>query len=254
MSIINLTPDSFLESSRVQDAGTAVRRVREMLASGATIMDFGAVSTRPGADPVPLETEWERLEPVLSAVAQCWPGQRPFRISVDTTRAEIVRRAFDLVGPLIVNDISAGEDDPSMLLTAGALGLGYVAMHKKGDPHTMDALCEYPHGVVEELLDYFQEFSEAAAEAGVVDWILDPGLGFAKTPAQCWEILERLGEFKVFGRPVLVGAADKRFTAEPTRRITLRYGLPEGDRHLGTALAHSIALGNGADILRVHRI
>ncbi len=135
-----------------------------------------------------------------------------------------------------MNDISAGEDDPAMLQTVADLGLTYIAMHKRGNPRSMDSLCDYPDGIIPELLRYFEEFSRKANALGIRDWILDPGLGFAKTEAQNWEILENLEALKVFGRPILIGAADKRFT--------------RGD----TALAHAVAIAHGADILRVHTL
>ena len=142
MAIVNLTPDSFWEPSRVWDAGVqvdlCVQRIREFAAAGASIIDLGAVSTRPGAAAVPVEEEWRRLEPVLRALA---PAELAVRISIDTTSSEIVRRAFDIIGPFIVNDISAGTDDPFMLPLAARLGLTYVAMHKRGTPSTMDGLC-----------------------------------------------------------------------------------------------------------------
>ena len=229
MAIGNLTPDSFFAPSRVEASG-ALARVGELLAQGADIIDFGAVSTRPGAQDVPVEQEWERLEPVLR---RC---DGSFEFSIDTTSAEIVRRAYALAGPFIVNDISAGEDDPEMLPTVSRLGLKYIAMHKRGNPRTMDSRCEYPEGVVPALVDYFRRFERIAAEKGIGEWILDPGLGFAKTPQQCWEILEQLEAFAPLGRPVLIGAADKRFTAGDTEK------------------AHRTALLHGADILRVHDV
>lgn len=229
MAIVNLTPDSFHAPSRVA-AELARERIRELRAAGADIIDLGAVSTRPGAADVPVEEEWRRLAPVL----RDWDPALPF--SVDTTRAEIVRRVYDCAGPFVVNDISAGEDDPEMLATAGRLGLRYVAMHKRGNPRTMDAQCIYPDGVMTALTAYFRDFSARAEAHGIGDWILDPGLGFAKSPAQNWEILERLGELRRFGRPILVGAADKRFTGGDTER------------------AHRLAIQHGGDILRVHDV
>ena len=169
----------------------------------------------------------------------------PLRISVDTTRAEIVRRVYNTIGPFIVNDISAGEDDPGMLPLVAELGLSYIAMHKRGTPSDMDSFCSYGGDVVQELLEYFSEFSRKAASMGISDWILDPGLGFAKTPAQCWEILERLSEFKVFGRPVLIGAADKRFTRQVPPHIASWYfsnaidAGPLGDEHEPSAAGGS---------------
>ena len=228
MGIINLTPDSFFPDSRcsVQDAAA---RIARMLDDGADIIDIGAVSTRPGAGDVGTEEEWRRLSPVL-------PMLEGVRFSVDTTSAEIVRRVFREAGPFIVNDISAGWDDPEMLPAVAGLGLEYVAMHKRGNPRTMDSMCAYPRGVVAELAGYFQNFADRAEALGIRNWVLDPGFGFAKTEEQNLELLERLGEFKTLGRPILVGIADKRFT------------------HGDTEKYHRIALQNGADILRVHDV
>lgn len=228
MGIINLTPDSFFPDSRcsVQDAAA---RIARMLDDGADIIDIGAVSTRPGAGDVGTEEEWRRLSPVL-------PMLEGVRFSVDTTSAEIVRRVFREAGPFIVNDISAGWDDPEMLPAVAGLGLEYVAMHKRGNPRTMDSMCAYPRGVVAELTGYFRNFAGRAEALGIRNWVLDPGFGFAKTEEQNLELLERLGEFKAFGRPILVGIADKRFTHGETEKY------------------HRIALRNGADILRVHDV
>ena len=229
MAIVNLTPDSFFAPSRVR-AEEAQGRIRSLCAAGAEIIDLGAVSTRPGAADVELEEEWRRLEPVVRA----WAA--PALLSVDTTRAEIVRRVYDCAGPFLVNDISAGEDDAQMLATVGRLGLPYVAMHKRGNPRSMDALCEYPAGVVPALVDYFKDFGRKAEDAGIAEWVLDPGLGFAKTAEQNWEILEKLDWLRGFDRPILIGAADKRFTGGDTER------------------AHRLAIRHGADILRVHDV
>lgn len=228
MGIINLTPDSFFPDSRcsVQDAAA---RIARMLDDGADIIDIGAVSTRPGAGDVGTEEEWRRLSPVL-------PMLEGVRFSVDTTSAEIVRRVFREAGPFIVNDISAGWDDPEMLPAVAGLGLEYVAMHKRGNPRTMDSMCAYPRGVVAELTGYFRNFADRAEALGIRNWVLDPGFGFAKTEEQNLELLERLGEFKALGRPILVGIADKRFTHGETEKY------------------HRIALRNGADILRVHDV
>lgn len=276
MAIVNLTPDSFYEPSRVwsDNADAAISRIRKFLADGADIIDLGAVSTRPGAEDVPLEEEWRRLEPVLTALAKlpederpkaalssvtrtdseynggfstryCLPGDTASRaefgngaywISIDTTSAEIVRRAYSVIGNFIVNDISAGIDDADMLPTVASLRLNYIAMHKHGNPRTMDNLTEYPEGIMGELMDYFCNFAARAQELGIHDWILDPGLGFAKTDEQNWEILRNLEALKVFGRPILIGAAEKRFT------------------HGDTAAAHELAIAHGADILRVHTL
>lgn len=234
MGILNLNNDSFFAPSRTASS-EVLERVWKMAADGAAIIDLGAVSTRPGAPDVSLEEEWSRLEPALQLLAD--PSERcGMAISIDTFRSEIVRRAYKVIGPFIVNDISAGEDDPDMLATVGELGLSYVAMHKRGNPRSMDGLCEYPDGVTRALVAYFEDFAAKAQEAGIADWILDPGLGFAKTPRQCWEILENLDGLCSLGRPVLIGAADKRFTG--------------GDNDA----AHTLAAKGGAAILRVHDV
>ena len=229
MGILNLTPDSFWEPSRYG---------YDVLKSYPDILDVGAVSTRPGADPVSLEEEWSRLEPFLKS----WASGELFdtfykpQLSIDTTRAEIVRRAYRIVGPFMVNDISAGEDDPEMLPLVGEVDLPYVAMHKRGNPKTMDGLTGYSEDIIGDIIDYFKGFEVRAEESGIKDWILDPGLGFAKTEEQNWAILEGLERLKIFHRPILIGASNKRFT--------------KGD----TARANTLAVRHGAAILRVHEI
>ncbi len=221
MGIINLTPDSFFEKSRYNFS---------ILKSSADIVDVGAVSTRPGAEDVPPEEEWARLEGFLKN----WHSEKT--LSIDTTRAEIVRRTYDTVGPFIVNDISAGEDDPKMLPLVAELSLPYIAMHKKGNPRTMDFLASADKPIMQTLIEYFEEFNAKAEKMGIKEWILDPGLGFAKTARQNVEIIENLEQLKKFGRPILIGAADKRFT--------------EGN----TEYYHLLSLRHGADILRVHDV
>lgn len=234
MGIINLTPDSFYAPSRVNGAEALSARMADLVSRGCTIFDLGAVSTRPGAEDVPEDEEWRRLRPALR------PAAGAARVSVDTTRASIVRKVYDEIGPFIVNDISAGEDDPVMLQTVAELGLPYIAMHKRGNPRSMDALTDYPEGVTAAVMDYFRAFEARAAEAGVADWILDPGFGFAKTSEQNWQLLRDLPKFKVFGVPVLAGVADKRFTKDPL--------FNGGD----PSLAGRLAVEGGADILRIH--
>lgn len=224
MGIVNLTPDSFFPSSRYN---------MSILDSGADIVDVGAVSTRPGAEDVSLEQEWQRLKPFLGLWKSC---RRGASLSVDTTRSEIVRRVYNEVGPFMVNDISAGEDDSRMLETVGELGLPYIAMHKRGNPRTMDSLADPLTDIILQLKDYFADFERRAASFGISEWTLDPGLGFAKSESQNIEILERLQELAVFGRPILIGAADKRFT------------------HGDTEKYHRLAIRGGAAILRVHDV
>ena len=268
MGVINLTPDSFYGPSRADSSNVSdIReRIRVFIAAGASIIDLGAVSTRPGAAPVPVEDEWMRLAPVLRAIAVSPSsfGLDSATLSIDTTSAEIVRRVYDTVGPFIVNDISAGIDDSSMLKTVGELGLTYVAMHKKGTPQTMDDLTDYPGGVMLELVGYFKVFARMAGDYGIENWILDPGLGFAKTEKQNWEILRKLKKFTLFRRPILVGAAEKRFTKNVPHGIQRWLGSDAardaieqcgvGEDPSGTDIANVLAVANGASILRVHYI
>lgn len=251
MGVVNLTPDSFREDTRAMTAAAVRRRVESLLERGCGIIDFGAVSTRPGAAPVPVETEWQRLQPAIDLI--CLDGRLAAApetegippVSVDTTSAEIVRRVYGRIGRFIVNDISAGEDDPRMLPTVAELGLPYIAMHKRGNPRSMDSLTDYPQGVVAAVDGYFRDFAARAEELGVSEWILDPGFGFAKSAEQNWELLENLPAFRHFGRPILVGVADKRFTRTPNPFAA------EGPAS-GSAYAERLAGERGADILRIH--
>lgn len=247
MGTVNLTPDSFFAPSRVSSVSEAMDRVERLRGRGCSIFDLGAVSTRPGAADVPVEEEWTRLEPVLRVLPQAL--EEGERISVDTTSALVVRRCFDLAGPFVVNDISAGEDDPDMLPLVAELGLTFIAMHKRGNPRSMDFLTDYPSGVVNAVLEYFRAFERRASELGISDWILDPGFGFAKTVVQNWELLENLSRFKVFGRPVLAGVADKRFTLS---RNPYALSGGSGAGCSGSAYAEELAVRRGADILRIH--
>ena len=232
MGILNLNGDSFYAPSRYNFP---------VLDEGPDILDIGAVSTRPGAAEVSADAEWARLEPVLRML------DGSVAVSLDTTRAEVVARACDLLGrPVIVNDISAGEDDPAMLPLVGRLGLEYVAMHKRGTPATMQSLCEYSD-VVADIMDYFRSFALKAREHGVSDWILDPGFGFAKTVEQNYRLLDSLADFRILGHPVLVGISRKSFMYKPL-------GKGPEDVLTATQVLHMAALERGADILRVHDV
>ena len=243
MGIVNLTDDSYYAESRCSDAEAAMSRIRTLLEQGASIIDLGACSTRPGSHPVGARQEWERLSPVLQLVRREFPQ---FRISIDTYWSEIVSRAYDLIGDFIVNDISAGEDDPHMLSVAGSLGLTYVAMHKRGTPENMASLTDYKD-VVSDIVEYFDGFAEKALQNGINDWILDPGFGFAKTVEQNYRLLSELDEFKAFGRPILVGVSRKSMIYKYLN-ISPEEALP------ATQVLHYRALCSGADILRVHDV
>ena len=243
MGIVNLTDDSYYAPSRCPEVNSALKRIEKMISEGADIIDIGACSTRPGSLPVGAEEEWKRLKPVLEALRKEYPSAV---VSIDTYWSSVVRKAYDLIGGFIVNDISAGEDDSSMLETVGRLGLTYAAMHKRGTPVTMQSLTDYDD-VTEEVMSYFAAFSVKAHEAGIDDWIVDPGFGFAKTTDQNWQIARDLAGFKKFGRPLLVGVSRKSM-------IYKKFSISPEESLPAVQVLHMHSLINGADILRVHDV
>ena len=249
MGIVNLTDDSYYSESRCTDVNAAIERIDILVAEGADIIDIGACSTRPGSLPVGAEEEWRRLEPVLKAVKEKYPG---ITISIDTYWASVVEKAYSQIGPFIVNDISAGEDDPQMLPVVGRLGLQYIAMHKRGTPEVMQENVKYDN-LIGEILEYFKIFSKKAKKYGICNWVLDPGFGFSKTIEQNYNLLRDLSEFKqvvlLDGRPVpiLVGVSRKSM-------IYKYLGISPEEALPSTQVLHLYALQNGADILRVHDV
>ena len=208
MAILNVTPDSFFAGSRMPDATHVERRVKEAAAEGASIIDVGGYSSRPGADEVPADEEWRRVELGIGAVRRLAPG---VLISVDTFRSEVAARAIEKFGPLIINDISAGELDPQMPATAARCGVPYVAMHMKGDPRTMQTLTDYKRDITAEVTAYFETKTADLLAAGIKreNIILDPGFGFAKTTEQNYELLAGLHCLCALGYPVLAGLSRK---------------------------------------------
>lgn len=249
MGIVNITDNSYFAESRSlgedgnADIGKVVEKAGRMISEGASIIDIGACSTRPGSEPVGEEEEWRRLKPVLEAVRAAFPW---ITVSIDTYWAPVVKKSWTLIGDFIVNDISAGEDDPEMLGTVGRLGLRYIAMHKKGTPATMQSLCEYGD-VTEDIVEYFRDFARKASDAGIKDWILDPGFGFAKTIDQNYQLLRELDRFSVYGRRILVGMSRKSM-------IYRLFGITPEESLPATQVLHMKALQLGADILRVHDV
>ena len=252
MGIINVNNESFYSGSRYTAAREVVCRIEEMASLGASIVDLGACSTRPGSTPVSLEQEWEYLKGVLELVAG--ENLSGVKISIDTFRSDIVRRAHDIVGEFIVNDISAGEDDPCMLSTVGELGLPYIAMHKRGTPSTMQQMCDYPNGVVEAVTDYFKDFEARAAACGIKEYIMDPGFGFAKNMEQNYTLFKGMPQMKseIAGfagveRKLLVGISRKGMIWKPL-------GITPDEALCGTCAMNLQALLLGADIIRVHDV
>ena len=257
MGILNLNEDSFFAASRTKANEVAARAAR-LFEEGADVIDLGACSTRPGSTQPDVEEEWKRLEPALKEIGsgplplpRCGGAQAPEReypsISIDTFRAEIVRRTYDTIGPFLVNDISAGHMDPEMLETVGRLGLPYVAMHMRGTPENMQQLTDYTD-IVKDIEAYFREFAQMAEEAGIKEWILDPGFGFAKTIEQNYELMRRMNELKeAFPQEILVGVSRKSM-AYKVLGITPEEAMP------ATQVLNFAALERGATWLRVHDV
>lgn len=246
MAILNVTPDSFYAGSRTPDGDAVARRVREALDEGASIIDVGGYSSRPGADEVSPDEEWRRVRLGLAAVRQADPD---VAVSVDTFRSGVVRRAVAEFGPVIVNDISAGELDPDMLRTVAELDLPYIAMHMKGDPKTMQSLTDYRRDIVTEVVGYFRsrfcDMERAGIRRGRI--ILDPGFGFAKTAAQNFELLAGLHRLCSLGCPVLAGLSRKSM-------IYRTLGCTPAESLAGTVALGWECLRQGAAILRVHDV
>lgn len=250
MGIVNLTDDSYFAQSRCSGSDAVLRRVGQMVEEGVDVVDFGAWSSRPGSVPSGPEEEWRRLAPALSVVREAFPD---IRISVDTYWSSVVENVHALIGDFLVNDISAGEDDPLMLRTVGRLDLEYVAMHKRGTSLTMLSLAEYDDVVVE-VIRYFENFSMKAADAGIRNWIMDPGFGFAKTVEQNYALLSGLPSLRDASAawplpPVrlLVGVSRKSMIYKPL-------GISPDEALEATQAVHMAALISGADMLRVHDV
>lgn len=251
MGIVNVTGNSYFQPSRcLSDAGDAdmeriIERTGRMLDEGATIIDIGACSTRPGSEPVGEEEEWRRLSPALDAIRSRFPDAT---ISIDTYWSGVAEKAWRQIGDFIINDISAGENDPGMLETAGRLGLRYIAMHKRGTPKTMQGLCVYDD-VTEDVLQYFMDFAVRAEKAGIREWIIDPGFGFAKSVDQNYRMMRELGKFSA-----PVGGSEHKVLVGVSRKsmIYRLFGITPEESLPQTQVLHLAALQNGADILRVH--
>lgn len=246
MAILNVTPDSFYAGSRMPDADAVEHRVREAVAEGALLIDVGGYSSRPGADEVPADEEWRRVALGVEAVRRLAPD---VPVSVDTFRSEVAAKAVEAFGPLIINDISAGELDPAMLSVAAKYGVPYIAMHMKGDPQTMQSQTDYRRDITTEVVDYFRFRTEAMLAAGIrrENIILDPGFGFAKTTEQNYELLAGLHELCALGYPVLAGLSRKSM-------IYKVLGTTPAESLAGTVALGWECLRQGAKILRVHDV
>lgn len=242
MGIINVTPNSFYAGSRQIDLRSILKQAEKMLAEGATFLDVGGYSSRPGAEDVSLEEESQRVLPAIQAVIKEFP--RAF-VSVDTFRSSIAQQAVD-VGACMVNDISGGELDNQMFSTIAELQVPYVLMHMRGTPQTMTQHTDY-EDLIKDIMDYFHPKVYQLRLMGVKDCMVDVGFGFSKTVEQNFTLLNALDYFKMLEKPLLVGLSRKSMIWR-TLKTDAEHALN------GTTTLHTIALIKGASILRVHDV
>ncbi|MFC4232815.1 dihydropteroate synthase [Parasediminibacterium paludis] len=242
MGIINVTPDSFFEDSRQQNIKEVVSKAEQMLHDGATIIDIGGQTTKPGSEAIGASEEMKRVIPVIKALVQTFPG---IYISIDTYHAIVAKAAVE-AGACMVNDISGGMMDTEMLITVASLNVPYICMHMQGTPQTMQVNPTYEN-VTKEVLDFFIERMAACRQAGIKDVIVDVGFGFGKTIAHNFQLLKEMAVFKMLDAPILAGLSRKS-TVYKTLGISAKEALN------GTTVLNTIALQNGADILRVHDV
>lgn len=243
MGIVNVTPDSFFSGSRFNNTGRVVRHVGKMLEDGASIIDIGAYSSRPGANDISVQEELKRLIPAMTALRKKFPDAI---ISIDTFRAEVAKRMVEDFGVGMVNDISGGELDSKMFETVADLHVPYILMHMRGNPLTMQNNPAYEN-VEQELILYFAQKLRELNLLGVSDVIIDPGFGFSKTIDHNFELLAKLNDFLVFDLPILAGLSRKSMIYK------LLNSTPDNALN-GTTVLNTVALLQGASILRVHDV
>ncbi len=244
MGILNLTPDSFSDGGQYLDPQKALSRAKEIISEGAHIIDLGAESTRPGAKPVSIAEELNRILPVLKNIRSC----NEIIISIDTTKPEVAEACLR-EGAHIINDVSGLKDSgPKMAELVRSSGAGIVLMHRRGNPETMQEKAVY-RDVVEDVLRELRESVRTALDAGILpdQIVVDPGIGFAKTAEQNVELIAQLEKFHDLGFPVLAGPSEKSFIGKIT-------GRGPGERGWGTAAVVTAAVLKKIDIIRVHQI
>lgn len=242
MGILNVTDDSFYDGGRYTNDAAVLRRAEQILSEGAAIIDVGAVSTKPGAADISVEEEWKRLEKPLELIAKNFPDAV---VSVDTWRADIAQRSVE-AGAAIINDVSGGTFDERMAEVVGRLQVPYVLMHTTAKP---DKMQQQPLGedMLLTMMQFFARQLTLFKEAGCVDVILDPGFGFGKTLEQNYFLMKNLSAFQIFECPILVGISRKSMIYK------LLETSPE-EALTGTVVLNTLALQQGASILRVHDV
>lgn len=245
MGILNITPDSFYAQSRAFDqSSTMIEHARQLIDQGADIIDIGGYSSRSGADEVSPEEEYSRLRQGIKAVREIAPDAI---ISIDTFRADVARECVVNDRANIINDISGGDLDVNMHHTVAQLHVPYILMHMRGNPATMQQLCDYPHGVTAGVITELGKKIDHLRQLGVCDIIVDPGFGFSKTVEQNYELLNNIDEFHKLDLPLLVGISRKSM-------IYRLLGTPPEEALNGTTVLNTVALMHGTHILRVHDV
>jgi dihydropteroate synthase len=248
VGILNVTPDSFSDGGRFASVDAALVRAEQLLESGATILDVGGESSRPGAQPIAETEELARVIPVIEAIERRFRQSVKSVQSVDTVKANVARRALD-VGAAIVNDVSGLRLDPAMAAACGERNAGVILAHSRGEAGELASLehAAYPSGVLSEVAAELAQSIAAARAGGIAadHLVVDPGLGFGKTAEQNVELLRGLGTLRVLGRPILVGPSRKRFLGTLTGREVR-------ERDVATAAACALAWESGARLFRVH--
>ena len=242
MGILNATPDSFFEGSRMEHIDAGVKKAIEMAQFGAGILDIGGQSTRPGAEIITEVIEIERVVPLIKAIHAALPNMP---ISIDTYHASVAKAALD-AGASIVNDISCGKFDPKMLPMVVANRAGFIGMHQTGGPSTMHEV-QGRSNLMQSLMDYFIVKKKQFTEIGLTQWIIDPGFGFSKTKAENFELVKSLAALKALDLPILLGVSRKS-------SIYKTLGVDAESALNGTTVLNTIGLMGGANILRVHDV
>lgn len=242
MGILNITPDSFYDGGLFKDPKSILAQAEKLILEGATFIDIGAYSSRPGADFVSENEELQRIIPVVELILKQFPN---VLISIDSFRAKVVRECVD-AGAVISNDISAGHLDDQMMKTVGELKIPYIMMHMRGTPQTMQTLTNYNH-LINAIYGYFSERIQLAKQHRIMDLVIDPGFGFAKTLSQNYELLGNMAFFQNLNCPMLCGVSRKSMIYK-TLDFTAKEALN------GTTALNMVSLLNGASILRVHDV
>ena len=242
MGILNVTPDSFFDGGKYKDENSILNQVDTMINEGATFIDIGGYSSRPGADFVSEAEELNRVVPIVELILKQFPETL---ISIDTFRSEVAEQSIS-AGAALINDISAGKLDVNMLPTIGKLAVPYIMMHMKGNPKTMQQLTTYDD-LVKDVIAYFAERISKAHAEKINDIIIDPGFGFAKTRKQNFQLLNDFELLQMLDKPILAGVSRKSMIYK-TLNTTSDQALN------GTTALHMVALQKGAKILRVHDV